>query len=160
VIIRPAEERDYTAIRSVLLAAFPDSNEADLVERLRAGGFAEIELVAAAGPEIVGHILLSPMEAPFRALGLGPVSVTTVHQGEGIGGRLIEHGHAMARANNWQAIFLVGEPEYYERFGYSLQAAGPFECVYSGPYFMMLPLQDVSAVQGIVAYAPPFAELD
>ena len=159
-MIRLAEPRDHSPIRALLLAAFPDATEADLVERLRADGFAEIELVAEEADEIIGHILFSPMEAPLRALGLAPVSVIPARQRGGVGSKLIERGHELARANGWQAIFLVGEPEYYRRFGYSLEAARPFECAYSGDYFMMLRLEQPLPVSfGKVCYPPPFAEL-
>lgn len=159
-MIRPAEPSDHSAIRAVLLAAFPDATEADLVERLRADGFAEIELVAEDADQIIGHILFSPMEAPLRALGLAPVSVVPARQRCGVGSKLIERGHELARAKGWQAIFLVGEPEYYRRFGYSLEAARSFECAYSGDYFMMLPLeQPLPSAFGKVCYPPPFAQL-
>ena len=160
MIVRPAEPADHDAIRQVLLAAFPDATEADLVEQLRSGGHAEIELVAELDGAVVGHVLFSPMEAPFRALALAPVAVIPPRQRNGIGSALIEHGHDLARQGGWQAIFLVGEPEYYSRFGYSTDAAKPFGCAFAGPYFMMRPIeQPLPAASGEVRYAPPFAEL-
>ena len=121
--LRPAESRDHPAIRRILLSAFPDSSEADLVEQLRGAGHAAIELVAEDGAELVGHILFSPMQAPIRALGLAPVSVPPERQNQGIGGALIRRGHEIARAAGWQAIFVLGEPGYYSRLGYSVSAA-------------------------------------
>ena len=68
--IRAAAPVDHSAIREVLLAAFRAPDEADLVEQLRADGDAAIEMVAEQDGLIVGHILFSPVQAPFRALAL------------------------------------------------------------------------------------------
>jgi putative acetyltransferase len=161
VIVRSFAKGDEAGIRSVLLAAFPTSAEADLVDELRAGHHAEIELLAEESGQIVGHILFSPLRAPFRALALAPVSVAPAFQGLGIGSALIERGHELARDEGWQASFVLGEPDYYDRFGYSPDAARPFDCAYSGPHLMMLVLNgSLPAAQGKLTYPPPFAQLD
>ena len=158
--IRAAGPADHAAIREVLLTAFPGADEADLVEQLRADGDAAIELVAGDGGRIVGHILFSPVEAPFRALALAPVAVAPERHGQGIGSRLIDAGHAAAREQGWTAIFVVGDPGYYTRFGYSLEAAAKFDSPYSGPYFMALPLASLPATGGEVRHARAFAALE
>ena len=57
-------------------------------------------------------------------------------------------------------IYLLGDPAYYSRFGYSLEAAAPFDCVYSGPHFMALPLVEPLPVSGgELRYAPAFEAL-
>ncbi len=160
MIIREARPGDHAAIRDVLAAAFNGAAEADLVEQLRTAGYAEIELVAEEGGEIVGHILFSPMEAPFRALGLAPLSVLPHAQRQGIGSTLVERSHEMARADGWDAIFVLGDPDYYRRFGYSPEAAKPFDCAYSGPHFMMKEFGRSAPVSsGKLRHAPPFEAL-
>jgi putative acetyltransferase len=69
VIIWDEGPADRAGVREVVLAAFGGRQEADLVDRLRADGDAEISLVAVDGAHLVGHVLFSPMTAPFRALG-------------------------------------------------------------------------------------------
>ncbi len=158
--IRPAEPFDHAAIREVLLAALPGADEAQLVEQLRADGDAAIELVAEDGGRIVGHILFSPVGAPFRALALAPVAVAPERHGQGIGSALIGAGHELARAQGWEAIFVLGEPGYYRRFGYDAGLAAGFESPYSGPYFMALGLAgDLPVTDGRVAHAPAFAAI-
>ena len=160
MIVRDFAPRDAAAVRAVLTAAFPTPAEADLTEQLRADGDAIIELVAANGDDIVGHILFSPLSAPFSALALAPVAVAPERQGKGAGSALIEAGHDRARESGWDAIFLLGDPDYYARFGYSVEAARPFDSPYSGDYFMLLALTDpLPAPAGEVAYAPAFAAL-
>ena len=158
--IRAAEPADHAAIREVVLAAFPGPDEASLVEQLRADGDAAIELVAQHNGRIVGHILFSPLEAPFPALALAPVAVLPDRQAQGIGSALIEAGHAIGREQRWQAIFVVGEPQYYRRFGYDAGLAAGFASPYAGDYFMVLPLQGrLPTDRGEVRYAAAFESL-
>ena len=59
------------------------------------------------------------------------------------------------------AVFLLGEPEYYERFGFDAALADKFETEYPKPYFMALELT-ANALRdraGAVMYAPPFSAL-
>ena len=159
MIIRLAEDRDHAAIREILLAAFPGPDEANLVEALRRDDDAAIELVAEQ-QEPVGHILFSRMDAPLRALALAPVAVTPDRQGQGIGAALIEAGHQAARRQGWDAIFVVGDPAYYARFGYDLELAAGFDSPYAGPHFMVLPLAaSLPAQRGSLTYASAFAAL-
>ena len=165
-MIRPAEPEDAPAIRAVHEAAFPTPMEADLVEALLREGDAAVSLVAERQAEIVGHVLLSRMEVSgegraLRALGLAPVGVLPGFQGGGIGKALIEAALAIARATDEEIVFLLGEPDYYARFGFSAEAAAPFASPYAGPYFMALALRPgfVPPATGEAAYARAFSDL-
>ena len=160
MIIRDARPSDHDGIRALLLAAFPTDDEARLVEQLRADGDAAFEWVAEDGGRILGEILLSPLAAPFRALALAPVAVAPERQGSGIGSALVEAAVGQARDRGWEAIFVLGEPAYYTRFGFAVAAAAGFTSPYSGPYFMVLALSGALAcTSGEVRYAPAFAAL-
>jgi putative acetyltransferase len=148
MIVRPVAARDFEAVRKVLSTAFPSSAEADLVQQLRADGDAAIELVAEIAGELVGHVLFSPVEAPFRALALAPLAVRPEHQRRGIGAALVEAGHEAARRDGWAGAFVLGDPHYYSRFGYSVQAARPFASPYAGPHFMLAELAGPLPVSG------------
>ena len=160
MIIRAANGSDYRTIRALLDAAFAGSVEADLVERLRADGDAAIELVAEDEGRVVGHILFSPVQAPLRALALAPLGVDPVRQRRGVGSALVASGHDRAREQGWDAIFVLGDPAYYTRFGYSLEAAAKFASPYSGPHFMALPLSALPEVGGDVRHARAFSALE
>jgi putative acetyltransferase len=166
VAVRPATDDDSEAIRAVHLAAFPTSAEADLVDRLRRDHDSEISLVAEQAGEIVGHVVLSRMSASaggraFRALGLGPVAVLPGAQGSGVGAELIRSALAIAAALAEEVVFVLGEPDYYSRFGFSAESAAPFDSPYAGPYFMALWLRPGPAAPapGSAAYAPAFGAL-
>jgi putative acetyltransferase len=164
--IRPAAPDDAAAIRAVLIAAFPTTAEADLVEALIRHGDATVSLVAERAGEVVGHVLLSRMRVSgdgraCRAVGLGPVGVLPGFQGGGIGAGLIEAALAIARAAGEEFVFLLGEPDYYRRFGFSAETAAPFASPYAGPYFMALALRPGFALPaaGEAAYARAFSDL-
>lgn len=155
------ETSDQAAgIRTLLVEAFPTPVEADLVERLRDGGHAEIGFAAIEGNRVVGYILLSRMSAPMKALGLGPVAVSAGKRRLGIGRSLIEAGLERARRAGWEAVFVLGEPDYYTRFGFAVDEAAGYETPYAGAYFMIASLTGNALPRhGRVDYAPPFADL-
>lgn len=161
-MIRRASSEDAAEIRKLHLAAFPSAVEADLVEQLLADGDAEISLVALEEGSIAGHVLLSKMRTPFRALGLAPVAVAEQHRRKGIAASLINEAIALARDDGWQAIFVLGEPAYYRRFGFSVEKAALYDSPYAGPYFMMLELTDKALMpaSGRVDYAKAFDGLN
>ena len=106
--------------------------------------------------------MFSKITAPVRALGLAPVAVEPSRQNTGVGKRLIAAGLALAEAAGWQGVFVLGDPAYYGRFGFTADAAAGFESPYAGPYLMALPLgaRRLAATDGEIAYAPAFSELD
>ena len=158
--IRAEKDADRQAVRDVVSAAFAGRAEADLVDDLRAECDGILSLVAEEDGRIVGHALLSPMNAPFRALGLAPVAVLPERQGEGIGSALIRAGLSRARDEGWQAVFVLGEPAYYRRFGFDPALAEGFDCAYAGPYLMALPLGGaLPARTGQLRYAEAFSRL-
>lgn len=50
---------------------------------------------------------------------LGPVAVHPTHQGEGLGGLLINVSLHKARDLGWGRVLLVGDAPYYSRFGFA-----------------------------------------
>ena len=139
--VQPANAEDSDGIRAVHLAAFPTASEADLVKMLHDDLDSEISLVAKDDARVVGHVMLSRMRVEgdgrtYRALGLGPVAVIPELQGRGVGSRLIEEAMRLAEQREEEIVFLLGEPDYYRRFGFSPEAAAPFASPYAGPYFM------------------------
>ena len=161
VEIRDEAERDWKAIHQVVSAAFGQTAEANLVAALRATGDSVLSLVADEDNEIVGHVMLSKMDAPFPALALAPVSVIPARQRLGIGSALIRKALSRAREKGWAAIFVLGDPAYYERFGFDREAAAGFASPYAGNHFMILKLiPSGTPATGELRHAPAFAALD
>ena len=162
MIIRRESPLEMSAVRNVVIAAFEQSAEADLVDALRESDDAVISLVAEDGGEIVGHVLFSELQAPVQCIALAPVSVTPHRQNQGVGSTLIRQGLAQAMGDGWQAVFVLGEPNYYERFGFRAAAADKFETTYPKPFFLALELvpRSLREREGAVIYAPPFQALE
>ncbi len=157
--IRQERDGDAPAIHAVVRAAFDQRDEAELVDALRLAGDLTLSLVAEADGEIIGHIALSRLKSPKNALALAPVSVAPDRQGEGIGAALIRKSIEEARRRGEALIFVLGDPAYYTRFGFSVETAAPFDCIYAGDYFMALQLTAEKADPAEVIYADAFGEL-
>ncbi|MDA0655890.1 MAG: N-acetyltransferase [Proteobacteria bacterium] len=161
MIIRTENAENYQQVRNLHLVSFPEEDEASLVDALRADGDAELSLIAVIGNDVVGHVMCSRMQAPFRALGLAPVAVLPNFRKQGIADRLIRSAIEKAKTEAWEGIFLLGDPEYYQRFGFSVPAAANFQSPYAGPYLMALALKDktLPVQTGVIEFAPAFGNL-
>lgn len=159
MILREERPADMAAIRAIVTAAFERAAEAELIERLREDGDAALSLVAAEAGEVVGHVLFSPLTAPFRALALAPVSVAPEWQRRSIGGALIRAGLARAARDGWEGVFVLGDGDYYRRFGFDPGLAARFRCPYAGPHLMALALDGELPAGGDIGYAAAFDSL-
>ena len=159
--IRDENSRDWKAAYLVVSSAFGRLAEAELVEELREAGDSVVSLVAEEDGQIVGHVLLTRMDAPFPALALAPVSVLPARQRSGIGSVLIRKAVESARCKGWAAIFVLGDPNYYGRFGFDREAAAGFTSPYAGRHFMVLSLSaSLPTTTGALRHAAAFAALD
>lgn len=121
--LRPERPTDVAAIRAVNERAFGQSDEAVLVDAVRARGERSISLVAVDGERLVGHILFTPVtiQGPDRvceAVGLAPMAVDPGHQRRGIGSRLVAQGLDRCREAGYRIAVVLGHPAYYPRFGF------------------------------------------
>jgi putative acetyltransferase len=162
-VIRERTPADDEAIRHLNDTAFGGLYESQLVRDLRAADLAVIELVVVEEKAIVGHILFSQLGVTLgggriKALSLAPMSVRPDRQRRGIGSGLVRRGLDLAREHGWQAVVVVGHPNYYPRFGFSVALARPLRAPFSGDTFMAVELEP-GALQdggGRVVYPPPF----
>ncbi len=120
--IRPERHNDAGAVHALNQAAFGRAAEAELVDRLRGDVSPLVSLVAEDREEVVGHILFSPVELTGHPdlvlMGLGPMSVKPERQGRGIGSELVLQGLDACERLGCQAVFVLGHPAYYRRFGF------------------------------------------
>jgi putative acetyltransferase len=160
-MIRHARPADHPAIRQIVAAAFGQADEADLVERLRAGGDVVFELVEEEAGEIVGHVLYSRLWADSVNLyaALAPLAVRPDRQRDGVGKRLTEASIETARDFGAHAVMVLGHPDYYPRFGFSRDAAAKVKSPYSeSPAFMALALEAGALDEPLlVAYPDAFS---
>jgi putative acetyltransferase len=162
--IRDENPADRPHVDFLLDRAFGGNYESRLVMRLRAAALVAIALVAEEEERIVGHIVLSRLRAQvdgrcLRALALAPMAVRPDRQRRGVGTRLIAAALERARASGAEAIFVLGHPDYYSRFGFSADLAAKIAAPFAGANFMALELLpgSLSGVAGAVTYPPPFS---
>ena len=147
--IRPEEQRDIDAIHSVTVEAFKNvaiSNQTEqfIITALRRDNALSISLVASIENEIAGHIAFSPIAISDGSVDwytLGPVSVRPTFQKQGIGSALIKKGLSELKEMNAQGCVLVGNPNYYRRFGFKNDSRLLFEGV-PAEVFLILPFGD------------------
>ena len=157
---RPGDALEIGRITTAAFAPMPfsEGDEARVIEALREAGALSLSLVAiAAEGELVGHVAFSPVRIDGRAgdwYGLGPVSVAPSMQRRGIGIALITEGLDRLRGLDAGGCVLLGNPDYYRRFGFVSDPA----VTYQGRpnrYFQRLVLRGPAA-KGDVSFHPAF----
>lgn len=112
-----------TAFRT---AAVSDGTEQEFADRLRSGDgyIPELGLVAEKEGHIVGYLMLTRFSV-FRTSGIrprlllaAPLCVARDKRKQGIGSALMREALRRAEMLGYEAILLVGDPDYYERFGF------------------------------------------
>lgn len=124
--IRAELPTDAEAIEQVTIQAFKDAPHTDhtehfIVRELRAAGALALSLVAEIDEQIVGHVAISPVnisDGSQHWFGLGPISVIPQRQRQGIGSALMQAAISALQAQSAQGCVLLGEPDYYRRFGF------------------------------------------
>lgn len=136
VSVRQEKQDDAEAISVVNRSAFGGDEEAQLVLALRGSKsfIPELSLVAEVGGRITGHILLFRAQlerAPGRSvdiLALAPMAVLPSQSHRGIGSTLIQEATAAAGRLGYQAIVVIGHPDYYGRFDFAPAANWGVHC--------------------------------
>lgn len=166
VFVRPERPQDHPAVFELNLRSFQRAEEARLVELLRAASRPCVSLVALMQDRINGHVLFTPARleaAPMRmAMALGPLSVRPEHQRQGVGTRLVQVGLDACRIAAVELVFVVGDPRFYRRFGFTA-AAGYGLTVRPDwdPYLLVAELRRgaLEKASGRVAFRPEFSQI-
>ena len=167
VEIRQENKNDYEEIYNVVKTAFEtaehsDGNEQDLVVALRNSDsfIPELSLVAIKDNKIVGHILFTKIKiGNHEELALAPLAVLPEYQKQGIGSKLIQQGHKIAKELGYHYSIVLGSETYYPKFGYvpaiHYGIKAPFEV--SNENFMAIKLNDIDIeIKDTVQYAKEF----
>ncbi len=169
MLIRRERKADVRAIREIHLAAFAsevseDPAEADLVDELRASEawIPQLSMVAVVTGEAVGHVVCSRARIEpggLPVLALGPIAVLPDRQRTGVGSALMDAVLAAADALGESLIGLVGEPDFYSRFGFRPASSVSLDAPDSqwGDYFQVRALTNFQPIEaGRFRYAAPF----
>ena len=167
MIVQREVPADHEAIRRIVYEAFhshpqhdpgSEPTEHSIIDGLRDAGALTLSLVAQDAGDIIGHIAFSRVlidAADVGWYGLGPLAVRPDRQKQGIGATLVREGLLQIQAVGAAGVVLVGEPEYYGRFGFRADSRLTFADV-PPEYFLCLPF-GASVPAGVVTYHPAFA---
>ncbi|MEM1288462.1 MAG: N-acetyltransferase [Pseudomonadota bacterium] len=152
--VRPERIDDIPHIFALTEEAFrgrvySDGTEQFVTDRLRTAGALSLSLVAEQDSAVVGHVAFSLVKidgAKGYFYGLGPISVSPPLQGNGIGTKLIETGISSLQEKGARALVLIGDPNYYARFGFVVSDA--FSHLRSTRYGVSLTAQRASFAIG------------
>jgi putative acetyltransferase len=163
--IREEQPSDIEKIRQVNSDAFETEAEANLVNALRDSGCPYISFVAETNNKIIGHILFTPVELTgnenkLKIIGLAPMAVSSQYQNQGIGSKLVKAGLEHCQALGYDAVVVLGHPEYYPRFGFIPSAKYGIKPEYEVPddTFMILELvpNALKGHKGVIKYHEAF----
>ena len=159
--IRSELPADRAEVEALVRVAFARSRESQLIEAL-AGEPGVISLVAERAGTLLGHLLFSPVTvrdadgSERQEIALGPIAVRPSQQGRGVGTALIDEGLQRCRQAGWKLAFVLGDPGYYQRFGWLRAADHRLNCRWdaSGENFQVLELVPggLAGCQGQVVY--------
>jgi putative acetyltransferase len=120
-IVRPEQPGDAAEIAAILVAAFDDASEAELVERLRGSDawVPELSIVVQQEDQLVAYALLSRVTAgDADALALGPVAVLPIHQRGRLGTALVRMALERARGLGFDCAVAIGPPRFLVACGF------------------------------------------
>lgn len=141
MIIRPSTDNEGATIHALHLEAFGQPEGpivADLACAMLGDASAEprLSLVAEEEGRIVGHVLFSVVQLdegdhPPLSI-LAPLAIASSRQRRGLGTRLVHQGLHMLAASGTVAVFVLGDPNYYQRLGFTAghAIAPPFPLPY------------------------------
>lgn len=112
---------DARAVEALVLAAFGPGRFAKTAERLREHAGLAVGFVCHEGADLVGTVRLWSIrigDAP--ALFLGPIAVEGESRRGGLGAALTQACLDWARAEGTSGVLLIGDPAYFNRFGFAV----------------------------------------
>jgi len=167
IYVREENSSDVKTIWDINSEAFETDDEAKLVNALRDSGCTFISLVAEENNDVIGHILFTPVKlssgVQVKILGLAPMAVLTQYQNTGIGSKLVERGLGNCKSHGFDAVVVLGHPDFYPKFGFVPSVEYGIKSEYEVPdeVFMILELVPGSLIncKGIIKYHEVFNEL-
>ena len=139
LVLTPLAKADPGAVESLLDAAFGADRRSRTAYRLREGvdAIPELSFAAWEGDRLVGTLQSWPLvlrtpTATESLVMVGPVAVEPELQGVGIGKALMAALIEAADRIGADALMMIGDPEYYERFGFTAEPAAGWRI--DGPY--------------------------
>lgn len=130
--IRESTRDDWQSIEILYPDAFPDEDLLPVMRDLFQEVPAILSLVGVIESSLVGHVIFTPcgiVGGDDHAALLAPLAVASAWQKKGVGTALVQAGFERLRKNGVTHIYVLGDPNYYGRFGFRAEThvAPPYD---------------------------------
>ncbi|MCG7488784.1 N-acetyltransferase [Vibrio sp. Of14-4] len=167
MLIRTEAPADILTVDTLIKSAFDTESEANLVMRLRENGRRTLSLVVSNDEgEIIGYVMFSPVTLNGEDLnwqGLAPLAIHEEYRCQGLAAELVKEGLASLKEFGYPVCVVLGDPNYYSRFGFEASEKYGFSCQWDVPSgaFQVLELSDNEFANrsGRIEYSSEFSEL-
>ncbi|CNK83922.1 GNAT family N-acetyltransferase [Yersinia proxima] len=132
MLIRVEIPVDAPGIDALLRQAFKGDNEAELVQQLREDGLLTLGIVATDDEGgVVGYAAFSPVDVggeDRQWVALAPLAVEEGLRRQGLAEKLVYEGLDSLNEFGYAAVVVLGDPAYYQRFGFVPAARHQLTC--------------------------------
>ncbi|MDX7990223.1 GNAT family N-acetyltransferase [Xenorhabdus littoralis] len=167
MLIRVEIPVDAAGIDRLLRQSFETSAEAELISQLREDGLLTLGIVATNNEgKVIGYAGFASVDIngeDHQWVGLAPLAVDEEYRHHGISEKLVYEGLDSLNELGYGAVVVLGDPEYYSRFGFQLANQHQLYCQWPDceEYFLIYTLADISQedCSGLVIYPVHFDNL-
>lgn len=164
MLIRVEIPVDAPGIDALLRHSFESNDEADLVQQLREDGLLTLGIVATDDEGgVVGYAAFSPVEVggeDRQWVALAPLAVEESLRRQGLAEKLVYEGLDSLNEFGYAAVVVLGDPVYYQRFGFVPAARHQLSCRWPGTEeaFQVYALAEdaLNDADGEVVFSTPF----
>lgn len=132
MLIRVEIPVDAPGIDALLRQAFKGDDEAELVQQLREDGLLTLGMVATDDEGgVVGYVAFSPVDVggeDRQWVALAPLAVEENLRRQGLAEKLVYEGLDSLNEFGYAAVVVLGDPDYYQRFGFVPAARHQLTC--------------------------------
>ncbi|HDZ9831143.1 TPA: GNAT family N-acetyltransferase [Yersinia enterocolitica] len=167
MLIRVEIPVDAPGIDALLRQAFKGDDEAELVQQLREDGLLTLGIVATDDEGgVVGYAAFSPVDVggeDRQWVALAPLAVEEGLRRQGLAEKLVYEGLDSLNEFGYAAVVVLGDPAYYQRFGFVPAARHQLTCRWpdTEEAFQVYALAEdaLTDADGEVVFSAPFNRL-
>jgi predicted N-acetyltransferase YhbS len=168
--IKRIKKQDFQEVDMLLKISFEKDYAVNMLHKLIETELLipELTRIARINNQIIGVVVAAEAEitkgkTTHKTVSLAMIAVIEAYRSLGIGGELIQNLFDKARKLDHQSIVVMGDEEYYPRFGFLASTEFNINCPFDVPKenFMVKELfpDALSKVSGKVKYHPLFNDL-
>lgn len=167
ISMREVKDDDWEQIYALIEKVFLRKDEARFMKQLHEENKVVYAFLLERNKDVIGLIaysraILTTEESPDKqhdALVMAPFVIDPLWQAKSLGGEMIKCSHQILIDAGEKLCFVLGEENYYKRFGYTNEIASHYKSPYSSPYLLACKWSQNIPQAGSVKYAQAFANV-